>query len=195
MNDEMISVIDAGRQLERRKATVFKVMKRLGIHSHKRRDASSGNQVVAYLTLPDFIRVKDALTSASSGRVEEENSDNFDGFVSNEIGVFYLIQLEPDHDPLRFKVGFASNINDRLRTLRCSARFSTVVNSWPCKRLWEKTAIDCVTLDCDRLHTEVFRCLSLLTIIAKCDHFFEMMPQVQMSVIDICERHPGFNKD
>jgi hypothetical protein len=43
MTDETISVIEAGRQLERPKATVFKVMKRLGIHAHKRRDSSSRN--------------------------------------------------------------------------------------------------------------------------------------------------------
>lgn len=54
MDEGMISVIDAGKRLERRKATVFKVMKRLGIHPHKRRDASSGNQVIAYLTITDL---------------------------------------------------------------------------------------------------------------------------------------------
>ena len=144
MNDEMISVIEAGRQLERRKATIFKVMKRLGIHAQKRRDSNHGNQVAAYLTHGDFIRVKEALTVANSSpdKSEKEESDNGDTFISAEIGVFYLIQLEPEHDPLRFKVGFAANINDRLRALRCSAPFSTVVKSWPCRRLWEKTAID-----------------------------------------------------
>jgi hypothetical protein len=79
MNDEMISVIGAGRRLERRKATIFKVMKRLGIHG---------------------------------------------------------------------------------------------------RRLRERTAIDCVTESCDRLHTEVFRCLSLETVIAKCEQFFGMMPPI-----------------
>lgn len=181
MNDEMISVIEVGRQLERRKSTIFKVMKRLGIHAHKRRDASSGNQVVSYLTQADFIRVKDALLSASSdaGVEDESNGDTGDGFISAEVGVFYLIQLEPDHDPLRFKVGFAANINERLRALRCSAPFATVLNSWPCRRLWEKTAIDSVTCGCDRLHTEVFRCSSLEAVIARCEQFFGVMPPIQ----------------
>ena len=43
-------------------------------------------------------------------------------FVSAEVGVFYLIQLEPQFDPGRFKVGFAANISDRLRALRCLPR-------------------------------------------------------------------------
>jgi len=179
MNDEMISVIEAGRQLERRKSTIFKVMKRLGIHSQKRRDSSSGNQVVAYLTVADFVRVKDALAAVSSANIDEEESNNVDGFVSAEVGVFYLIQLEPEHDPFRFKVGFAANLNDRLRVLKCSAPFSTVVNSWKCRRLWEKTAIDCVTFGCERLHTEVFRCSTLESVLARCDQFFKIMPPIQ----------------
>ncbi len=176
MNDEMISVIEAGRQLERRKTTIFKVMKRLGIHAQKRRDSNHGNQVVAYLTQANFIRVKEALIAAISDKNKEGEGDNGDAFISAEIGVFYLIQLEPEHDPLRFKVGFAANISERLRALRCSAPFSTVVKSWPCRRLSEKTAIDCVTFGSDRLHTEVFRCSSLETVIAKCEQFFGLMP-------------------
>lgn len=179
MNEEMISVIEAGRQLERRKSTIFKVMKRLGITAHKRRDSSSGNQVASFLTQEDFLRVKEELLTVGPGEADDEEGDNGDGFVSAEVGVFYLIQLEPEHDPLRFKIGFAANLNDRLRALRCSAPFATVVNSWPCRRLWEKTAIDCVTFGCERLHTEVFRCPSLEAVKAKCDQFFGLMPPVQ----------------
>lgn len=177
VNDEMISVIAAGRQLERRKATIFKVMRRLSIRAHKRRDSNSGNQFVAYITQDDFIRVKEALIAGRSDSSDEGDSE--DAFISAEIGVFYLIQLEPDHDPFRFKLGFAANINERLRALRCSAPFATVVKSWTCRRLWEKTAIDCVTFGCDRLHTEVFRCSSLETVIARCEQFFGMMPLIQ----------------
>ncbi len=43
MDDEMISVFEAGRQHERRKTTIFKDMKRLGIHAHKQWDSNSGN--------------------------------------------------------------------------------------------------------------------------------------------------------
>lgn len=178
MTDDLISVIEAGRQLERRKSTIFKVMKRLGIEAHKRRASGSGNQVASYLTQEDFLRVKEELM-ASGPDSDEDESDNGDGFISAEIGVFYLIQLEPEHDPLRFKVGFAANLNERLRALRCSAPFAKVLHSWPCRRLWEKTAIDCVTFGCERLHTEVFRCPSLEAVKAKCEQFFGMMPPVQ----------------
>jgi hypothetical protein len=176
MNDDMISVIEAGRQLERRKTTVFKIMKRLGIHPHKRRDSSRGNQVTAFITNAEFLRVKEELLSAPAAPDDEEDAG--DGFVSAEVGVFYLIQLEPELDPLRLKVGFAANMNERLRHLRCSAPFATVIKSWPCRRLWEKTAIDCVTSGCERLHTEVFRCASLEAVASTCDQFFGLMPSV-----------------
>lgn len=117
MNDEMISVIEAGRQLGRPKTTSFKVMGRLGIHAQKRRDSDRGNQLVAYISGEEFVRVKEALIAGRSERSEEGESDTEDAFISAEIGVFYLIQLEPDHDPFRFKVGFAANVTDRLRAL------------------------------------------------------------------------------
>jgi hypothetical protein len=51
-----------------------------------------------------------------------------------------------------------------LRQLRCSAPYIQVMKTWPCRRLWEKTAIECVTEGCERLHTEVFRALFLETV-------------------------------
>jgi hypothetical protein len=93
--------------------------------------------------------------------------------------VFYLIQLEPDFDPGRFKIGFAASLPERLRHLRCSAPFAAVLKTWPCRRLWEKTAIDCVSAGCERLHTEVFRTASLDEVVGRCDGFFAIMPPVQ----------------
>ena len=56
VNDEMISVIDAAGQLGRRKQVLFKVMRRLGIHVHKRRDTARRNQLISYLSEGDFTR-------------------------------------------------------------------------------------------------------------------------------------------
>ena len=99
-----------------------------------------------------------------------------------DIGVFYLLHLEPEHDPNRFKVGFASNLDERLRQHRCSAPLAQIVKTWPCRRLWEKTAIACVTEGCDQLHTEVFRASSLAAVEAKCSQFFALMPLVSTRI-------------
>lgn len=177
--DETISVIEAGQRLGRGKATIFKIVARLGIVPRKQRDSTRGNQFVAFLTQAEFQRVKDELVAHPES---DEGAEAEIELMLPEYGFFYLIQLEPEHDPLRFKVGFAANLNDRLRALRCSAPFAVFIKSWPCRRLWEKTAIECTTAGCEQLHTEVFRCKSLEAIVTKCNQFFEIMPTIQKSL-------------
>ena len=93
-------------------------------------------------------------------------------------GVFYLIQLEPEHDPGRFKVGFASKLSERMPTHRCSAPMAIVLASWPCRPLWKKTAIDCLAQSCERIHTEVFRTDDIAGIQKRCEEFFALMPEI-----------------
>jgi hypothetical protein len=175
MRDDLISVIDVSNHHGKRKQTVFKVLKRLGIEPKKIRSSTSRGQFIAYITQDEFHRVSLELQASS---VEDELEQETDAFTNAEEGVFYLIQLEPDFDPQRFKLGFAASMSERLRALRCSAPFARVVRVWPCRRLWEKTAMDCISSDCERLHTEVFRAVSLDEVMAKCERFFAMMPVV-----------------
>ena len=93
--------------------------------------------------------------------------------------VFYVISLEPECDPSRFKVGFSTNVAERLRSHQTSAPFSELVKTWPCKALWEKTAIDCIADGCERLAPEVFRADDIQGVIRRADRFFELMPAVQ----------------
>ena len=71
--------------------------------------------------------------------------------------VFYVILLDPESDPGRFKVGFSTEVAERLRSHETFAPFSELVKTWPCKTLWENTAIDCIADGCERLAPEVFR--------------------------------------
>jgi hypothetical protein len=177
MSDDLISVIDVALELGKRKAAIFKIMKRLGIEARKRRLTSRGNQLVSYITQSDLERVRgEVLSTRRRRRADEIIEDGDDDYISAELGVFYLVRLEPNHDPGRFKTGFAANMPERLRALRCSAPFATVVKSWACRRLWERTAIDCVTTGCEQIHTEVFRTDSLEGVQRKCEEFFGMMP-------------------
>lgn len=176
----MISVIEASSQLERHKGLVFNVIKKLGIHARKQRDPQRNNQEIAYISDDDYMRLKEYFSERSKSRDTSDSSASF----SPEIGVFYLIQLEPKFDPLRYKVGFAASIKDRLRALRCSAPYSKVLKTWPCKRLWEKTAIDSITSGCERIHTEVFRCTSMPLVMEKCERFFANMPLIEIDLSD-----------
>lgn len=157
------------------KQTVFKIANRLGIQTVKRRDRSRGNQVIAVVTETDANAIRDEVVQGRRSRVQD-SADAVE-FAPDE-GWFYLMQLEPDHDPGRFKVGFTTDLDGRLRHHRCSAPFATYLQTWPCKRLWERAAIDCTTAGAEQLHTEVFRAASLKEVMAKGDSFFAVMPPV-----------------
>jgi len=172
----LISVIAAAAELGKRRQTIHKIVNRLKIEKKLRRDPSKGNQKVTYITQADFARVRSELDRKAS-RSEDAGSENGD-LNSPDEGVFYLAQLEPDFDPGRFKVGHADYMPERLATHRCSAPSTTVLKTWPCKKKWEKTAMDAVTVGCEQLHTEVFRTDSLEEVAARCDKFFAMMPEL-----------------
>jgi hypothetical protein len=180
MTEQRISVKDFAEQNGLIRQTVFKVLKRLEIEPSKLRGGNQNRgQTIAYITKDDANRILEALASSRSVQNRQEESETeFTEAALYDIGVFYLLCLEPEHDPCRFKVGFASNLNERLRQHRCSAPYTRVVKTWPCRRLWEKTAIECVTEGCERLHTEVFRAHSLESVETKCGQFFALMPEL-----------------
>lgn len=180
MTENLISIIDVALQTGKRKATIFKILRRLRIEPIKMRSTANRGQVISYINNEELNQVLDEMRLQNDYEVTELNQENvlISEAILSEQGFFYLLMLEPDHDPGRFKVGFAVNLAERLRALRCSAPFAKVINAWPCKRLWEKTAIESVTQGCDRLHTEVFRTRSLESIIEKCQRFFDLMPAI-----------------
>lgn len=169
MQDDLISVIETARIHGMRKQHVFKVLKRLGIQQTKSLGEHSRGQKVSCISRHDYSILRTELARLEP---QPESQDRVDG----SLGVFYLIQLEPQMDPGRFKVGFATNMDERLRSHRTVAPLCTLVNIWPCKALWEKTAIDSICAGYERLHTEVFRAPSIKEVETRCESFFTVMP-------------------
>jgi hypothetical protein len=58
MDDDLISVRDIAAQHGKRKQTVFKILKRLGIEATKQRSTTGKNQLVAYITQAEFKLVR-----------------------------------------------------------------------------------------------------------------------------------------
>lgn len=170
MADELISVIEIAKIHRKYRQSVHRVLQRLGVETTKMKSTEARGQLATYISRDDYELIRDQFDKADSTSAEDAESGG--------PGVFYLIQLEPDHDPGRFKVGFATSVEDRLRKHRTAAPYSVVLNTWPCKLLWEKTAIDSVTQDCERLHTEVFRTNDLNRVIERCNQFFSLMPEL-----------------
>jgi hypothetical protein len=170
MNDDWISVIDAATELGQRKQHVFRILRKLKIESVKEKSSASHGQKVAYIARRDF----ETLRRFFEDRQPIKQSNEVP--VPNSYGFFYLIQLEPEHDPGRFKVGFAASVEERLRSHKTAAPLCKLIDSWPCKLLWEKTAIDAVTAACEQIHTEVFRTDDLSAVERRCKEFFDLMP-------------------
>ena len=181
--EERIAIVDLADDLQVRKQRIFKILPRLGIRPTQRRESSRGNQNVATVSQAEAAAIRSEIerSSESPGGVR---SGILAASASNDVGFFYLIQLEPEHDAGRFKVGFTMDLDGRLQKHRCSAPFARYVASWPCRRVWERAAIDCVTADCDQLHTEVFRAASLEQVSARAQSFFTMMPSLAAEVAD-----------
>lgn len=170
MSVETISVIDVAKALGKQKAHIFKILGRLGIETVKEKNSAAKGQKISYITSEDYERIKEYLAGS-------ESESDVPATQPDVGGVFYLIQLEPEHDPGRFKLGFATNIEERLRSHKTAAPFSKVLKTWPCKLLWEKTAIECASQGCVRLHTEVFRTDSIEEVQSRCEQFFKLMPE------------------
>lgn len=177
MEKELISVIDAAKQLGKYKQTLFKIIKKLKITPMKQKHSQHRGQAITCISKEEFDRIAEYfLVNQNSNRETDIGHSNEAALT--DTGVFYLIQLEPNHDPGRFKVGFASTMNERLRQHRCAAPFARIIGTWPCRRLWEQTAIDCVTADCEKIHTEVFKTDAIENVKNKCIQFFALMPEI-----------------
>ncbi len=179
--DDRIAVLDLADDLQVRKQRLFKVLTKLGIRPTLRRESSRRGQNIATISSADAARVKEALAQAAAVRPRPPSADRLADApydAGDEIGVFYVVQLEPEHDSGRFKVGFTAELEGRLRKHRTSAPFARCEKSWPCRRIWERAAIDCATAGCERLHTEVFRAASLTDVVTRADAFFAVMPSL-----------------
>src|SRR5262249_44151531 len=130
--DDGVAVVDLADELQIRKQTVFKVMKRFGIHAVKRRESDRRGQLISVIRKAEADAVRDELRRTTSHIRDGNSSVGDTHYFSEDSGVFYVVQLEPDYDPGRFKVGFTTDIDGRLRHHRCSAPFAQCVKTWPC---------------------------------------------------------------
>ena len=172
MNDDLVAIIDLADELQVRKQRIFNGLKRLGINPTLRRDADRGRSI-SLVTAEEARAIRREI-GAISGEVGSSDGPA----LLEDVGFFYLIRLEPMHDPGRFKVGFTMELEGRLQKHRCSAPFAEYIKTWPCRRVWERAAIDCAARDCERLHTEVFRAGSLDAVASRAATFFSVMPSL-----------------
>lgn len=194
-DDDAVSILELADELQIRKQRIFKVLPRLGIATTLRRDPDRGNQNIATVSHAEALVIRRELARPTV-TAPNDSSSSFSSTLLEDAGYFYLIQLEPSHDPGRFKLGFTVELDGRLQKHRCSAPFAKYVRTWACRRVWERAAIDCATAGCERLHTEVFRSSSLEAVAQRADAFFEIMPRIAtVDDSDVAARDPDVERE
>lgn len=91
--------------------------------------------------------------------------------------VFYIIQLVPELDCKRVKLGYTGNLNARLRAHRTACPNAKVLAYYPCLETWELAAIASITREgCELIGNEVYQTSDLDMMVDRADTFFAIMP-------------------
>lgn len=95
----LISIIEIAANHGCPRQSIHKIIKRLGIDTVKVPTESSRGQKASHITMRDYTILEQYLAHPNQKTAQQDVSHGF----------FYLLLLEPDLDPGRFKVGFATN--------------------------------------------------------------------------------------
>ncbi len=169
MAEDFVSLKQLAGELGMDRSHARRYILRLGFTPHKRRTPDSQNQLTLAVSIPEAELIR--------GKRREEGFFESTKPVVKEVGIFYVIRLVPELDPRRLKLGFADDLLSRLCQHRTAAPTAAVVKSWPCKRAWEGTVMDCLTVvNCRLILNEVFECDDVDALIARADKLFDLLP-------------------
>ena len=173
---EFISLIDIAERHGRHPKAIHKLVKRLGIAVEKMVGVGTKGQKASHICTRDYERHKGRFAKDRSEFRSGKARRTPDVDSATNQGRFYLMVTEPTLEPNRFKVGYSTNVEERLRKHKTSAPHTKLIKEWPCREHWEKTAIDCVTVGTKQLGREVFLAKDLQVVVKLADGFFELMP-------------------
>ncbi|HET6882900.1 MAG TPA: type II toxin-antitoxin system VapC family toxin [Pirellulales bacterium] len=164
--DQLVPLQRLAREMRVDRSHFRRYVVRLGITPQKRHTPDSGNKLVVTVTAHEADRIRAA---------RRQQGYEVDGLqVEAVVGVFYVVQLVPELDPNRVKLGFADDAAARLAQHRTAAPTAKLLKTWPCKRSSEFTVIDALSAaNCKLILNEVYEC---------CDLVFECL--VSQVVID-----------
>jgi hypothetical protein len=120
-DNEFVSIKSLAVRLGMDRSHARRYVLQLGHTPHMRRVSGSGGQ----LTL--------CVTSAEADQIVCQRSEK--GFLAStvvavsDVGVFYVIQLVPDLDPKRLKLGFAESLKQRLSQRQTAAPTARVMRA------------------------------------------------------------------
>ncbi|MCY4141470.1 MAG: hypothetical protein OXF56_24790 [Rhodobacteraceae bacterium] len=149
------------------RTSIQRSLERAGVDLVDTRDPDSGQKAKA-VSPEDF----DLFLSQRSRQVDNGTDDN-----APETDHLYIIQIEPAAMPRRYKIGIS---HDPAQSLAKCKRYNPrpiIVQTWPCERRWEQTAIDALLNDecVSRIDSEIFDCSDLAIIRQRAQKFFALL--------------------
>lgn len=167
---DYIILNDLADELGLDRSNLRKYLAQKNITPLKVRDPQKRNQAVSALTLEDAEFVRQERERQGFGKKEVAPIENGDGY-------FYIIQLIPELAPNRVKLGFATDVANRLQSHRTAAPTAQVIKAWHCKRSWEVAAMASLTrIESILIANEVYECDDLSSLVSRGDTFFSLMP-------------------
>ena len=146
----------------------------LNLEPLKRKTPYSKGALVACLTSDDAENLIRYYKSRGDTKSELNNNRNY--------GFFYMIQLVPEFQPNRVKIGYADEVNKRFKEHQTASPTAKLIGHWPCKRAWDQAAMDSITrIDCTYVLNEVYEG-DVDEFKKRAENFFEIMPKPETKV-------------
>ena len=169
---EHITLTEVAEAINLDRSNARKYILKRGFSFSRIRTNESRGQLTLALTQEDAEAVKEL--RRSEGFASDRGPKVI---VQNGKGWFYVVQIIPDLDANRVKLGFTNGLEGRLQAYRTASPSAMALKSWPCKQSWERAAMDSVTrIDCKQIGPELFKCDDLKELIRRGDRFFSAMP-------------------
>lgn len=172
MAERLVYLTHLAAELGYTKAAFHRVVRRAGIEPRRvPSDFSRGQRTLA-ITTEEADRLRAAGRSPKPDTTERASSDP-DG------GVFYALVLDPIR-PGRVKLGFTSDLEQRLAKYRTSSPEVQVLFANPCRRGWEATTMAALANvdECRQVGQEVFDYADLDVLADRARDWFAMLPSV-----------------
>ena len=173
--EDLISVNEIADRYGKSYASMRKLVNKLNIQKYYQVTNTSRGQLASCIKEEDLKILTDYWDKTKH---TNNNNTTLKNKSNNNEGLLYIILLDPAVDIKRFKIGFTTNINERLRQYRTVAPFAEVINSCRCKFYWERTATDYITWGCEKIGTEVFETNDINVVASRMDAFSDFMQDI-----------------
>ena len=149
------------------KGNLHRLITKLKLSTYGLRDKQANNQIVKAIDDAGL----QTLTSYRDDIPKSSNNEN----VSIE-SIFYLILIAPDLSEYRVKLGFTTNLEQRLTSYKTICPNVKVVKTWECNKEWEKAIIDMAITNKDKIiGEEVFDVNDVALLVDRIDNIFAML--------------------